>query len=218
MTPNDVTQPFEQPITPHAWPQQTPRQPMPRQSMAPPPRGRRAGLWIVLAFVAGCVLTAIIALAALAPAPAPSASAQNSGAALKVTLTDALLTTAMNSSQATGQTASAVTLDHPRAHIQANGDITISGVLQGTSMASGSVVTIVAQPYVSQNTLAVKVLRASVAGFALPPSLLNTLRDQINQQLAQSSHVSLGVGQGLVVSGVSFADGSMTLSYAPAAG
>lgn len=218
MTPNDVTQPFEQPTTPRAWPQQTPRQPMPQHQMAPQPRGRRSGLWVALAFVAGCVLTAIIALAALAPAPAPSASAQNSGAALKVTLTDALLTTAMSSSQGTSQTASAVTLAQPRAHIQANGDITISGVLQGTPMASGSVVTIVAQPYVSQNTLAVKVLRASVAGIALPPSLLNTLRDQINQQLAQSSHVSLGVGQGLVVSGVSFTDGSMTLSYAPAAG
>lgn len=213
MTPNDVTQPFDQPTTPQHWPQQAPRPPMaPRQSE------RRVGLWATVAFVAGCVLTAIIALVALAPAPAPSAPAQTTGAALKVTLTDALLTTAMTSRQGTSASASAVTLTQPRAHIQASGDITISGVLQGTPLAPGSVVTVVAQPYVSQNTLAVKALRASVAGIALPPSLLNTLRDQINQQLAQSSHVSLGVGQSLVVSGVSFADGSMTISYAPAAG
>lgn len=218
MTPNDVTQPFDQPTAPQRWPQQGPRSPMAPQPMAPQPRGRRVGLWAVGAFVAGCVLTAIIASALLAPAPAPSAPAQTNGAALKVTLTDALLTTAMTSRQGTNATPGAVTLAQPRAHIQANGEITISGVLQGAPMAPGSVITVVAQPYVSQNTLAVKMLRASVAGIALPPSLLNTLRDQINQQLAQSSHVSLGVGQSLVVSGVSFADGSMTISYAPAAG
>lgn len=207
MTPNDQTQPLlRQPAPAAAWR----AYPTSAESRRPPTGIRPA--WVVLAFVVGAALMGILAAALLAPAPAPNAPAQTSGAALKVTLTDTLLTTALNDSHGTAS----LTLTQARAHIQASGAITISGVLQGAPIADGSVVTVVAQPYVSQNTLAVKVLRASVAGLALPTATLNALRDQINAQLAQSSHVSLGVGQGLVVSGVSFSDGAMTLSYAPA--
>lgn len=207
MTPDDLTQPLPRSTPPPgAWP--------PRAGQfAPQQPYRRVGaLWIGVAFVVGAVLSAILALALLAPAPAPNVPAQTNGAALDVTLTDSLLTTALRSSSGGG----ALTLSQPRAHIQASGEITITGVLHGTPLADGSVVTVVAQPYVNQNTLAVKVLRASVANVALPPTTLDSLRDQINQKLAQSSHVSLGIGQGLVVSGASFTDGAMTLSYAPA--
>ncbi len=174
-------------------------------------RAGRGVLWGIVGFVVGGLLTLALALVALAPAPAPSAPAQTSGAALTVTLTDTLLTQSLNSNLGSG----AVALGQPRAHIQANGQLVISGVLQGPAGA-GSDVTVVTQPYVSQHTLAIRVLRASVAGFAIPPSALDSMRDQINQQLARSSHVSMGVGGALVVSGVSFANGSMTLSYAPA--
>ena len=163
-----------------------------------------------MGFIVGCVLTALVAMAALAPTPAP-ASARTGGAALRVTLTDSLLTTAMDS----GQQSSALSLSQARAHIQSNGRIIISGVLQGSPLGAGNDVTVVAQPYVSQNALAIKVLRASVSGFAVPPATLATLTDQVNRQLTHSSHVSLGVGQNLVVSTVTFADGSMTVSYAP---
>jgi hypothetical protein len=165
-------------------------------------------------FIVGCTLTTLLALALLAPQPAPNTSAQTTGAALTVTLTDTLLSQSLGSNLGTG----AVTLTQPRAHIQANGQIVVSGVLQGGALASGSAVTIVTQPYVSQNTLAIRVLRASVGGVVLPTLALDALRDQINQQLAQSSHISLGVGQALVVSGVSFANGTMTLTYTPANG
>lgn len=205
MIPDDVTQPFQPAATPRSWRQATPPR-APRQ-----PRPGRGVLWAIMGFVVGCVLTAVVALAAFAPTPAPLAATGTGATALKVTLTDSLLTTAM----ASGQQSSAVSLSQARAHIQSSGRITISGRLEGSPLA-GSVVTIVTQPYVSQNTLAIKVLSASVGSLALPPATLNPLRDQINQQLARSSHVSLGVGQGLVASDVTFADGSMTINYAPA--
>lgn len=206
MIPDDVTQPYQPSATPRSWPPARPTRP-PRQS-----RQGRGLVWGIVGFIAGCILTALVAMAAFVPAPAPSAATQSSAAVLKVTLTDSLLTTAM----ASGQQPSAVSLTQPRAHIQPNGEIVITGVLEGTPVAAGSAVTVVTQPYVSQRTLAIKVLRASVGGFALPPATLNLLRDQINQQLAKSSHVSLGVGQGLDVSGIVFDNGAMTISYSPA--
>lgn len=220
MTPDDVTQPVTQRPAPRAArraqsPFNTPTTVRPpRRSQWP--RAGRGPLWGALGFVVGCLLTTMVALALLAPAPAPSAPAQTSGAALTVTLTDALLTQSLSSNLGSGLGAGAVALVQPRAHIQANGYIVVSGALQGT-IESGSAVTIVIQPFVTHNTLAIRVLRASVAGIALPPSMLDSLRDQVNQQLQQSSRISLGVGQSLVVTGVSCANGAMTLTYAPGA-
>ena len=212
MTPEDLTQPYTQrPGTPPGWPLHDAPTLPPRGSPRRSPAQRRGLLWSALGFVVGVVLTAVIALAALAPAPAPSVAAQPNGAALTVTLTDALLTQAISSNLQTG----GASLAQARAHIQANQQIVVSGQFQGSSDA-GSLVTIVAQPYVSQHTLAIKVLRVSFAGAALPTTLLDAMRDQINASLARSSRISLGVGKSLVVSGVSCSDGSMTLTYAPA--
>lgn len=213
MTPDDLTQPMtQQPAARAQWPSYD----APTRMSAPmrrptPTRAGRGWIWGIVGFVVGCVVTLAIALVALAPAPAPSEPAQASGAALTVTLTDTLLTQSLSSSLGSGAT----TLAQPRAHIESNGQIVISGALQRLTGA-GNEVTIVTQPYVSQHTLAIRVLRASVDGFALPPTSLDSMRDQINQQLARSSRVSMGVGSALVVSGVSFANGSMTLTYAPA--
>ena len=213
MIPDDVTQPFQPSATPRPWP------PSAAHGMAPRPprqsRGWLAGILAVVGFIVGCSLASGVAMALFAGSPAPVSPTASGSAALKVMFTDQLLTTAMASAQPSG----GVSLTQARAHIQpsgAGGEITISGTLTGTPVGAGSTVTLVAQPYVSQNTLAIKIVRASVGGVALPPATLNALRDQINQQLAKSSHISLGVGQGLVVSGISFADGSMTVSYMPA--
>ena len=220
MIPDDLTQP----ITQQPAPSPAPREPWPgydaptlMQPPTPSPvrrfpasRGGLGLIWGIVGFVIGCLLTLALAMALLAPSPAPSAPAQTSGAALTVTLTDTLLTQSLNANLGTG----AAALGQPRAHIQSNGQIVISGALQGLT-GGGSPVTVVTQPYVSQHTLAIRVLRASIDGFAVPPSALNSMRDQINQQLARSSRVSMG-GGALVVSGVSFANGSMTLTYAPA--
>ncbi|MGH2502960.1 MAG: hypothetical protein ACRDID_10630 [Ktedonobacterales bacterium] len=211
MTPDDVTQPY----TPR--PEQSPNWPAYEPTAAPSraigqrqPRPRGGCLWGVAGFVVGAILTAVIALAALAPAPAPSVAAQPNGAALTVTLTDTLLTQAIGSSVDAGTGS----LAQARAHIQATGQIVVSGQLAGSSDA-GSAVTIVTQPYVSQHTLAVRVLRVAYDGAALPTSLLDSLRDQINASLARSSQVSLGVGKTLEVSGVSCSNGAMTLTYTP---
>lgn len=211
MTPDDLTQPIRQQSAPYAaWP--TPAAQRPPQSWQPR-RSGRGRLWAVMGFVVGGLLAALITLALVAPPPAPNAAAQTSGTALTVTMTDTLLTQAFSGSAQGGGVA---TLSQARAHIQANGQIVISGVLQSAQLGAGSPVTLIAQPYVSNGVLAVKFLRVSIGGIALPTATLNTVRDQINQQLAKSSHISLGVGQALSVSGVSFADGKMTLTYAPA--
>jgi hypothetical protein len=219
MTPDDLTQPMTPRPTPRAA--QSPyHSPFNAPTTVRPPRrptiprAGRGPLWGALGFVVGCVLATMVALVLLAPARAPSAPAQTSGAALTVTLTDTLLTQSLGSNLGSSLGTGAVALVQPRAHIQSNGQIVISGALQGT-IESGSDVTIVIQPFVSHNTLAIRVLRASVAGIALPPSMLDSLRAQVNQQLRQSSRISLGVGQSLVVTGVSFTNGAMTLTYAP---
>ncbi len=175
------------------------------------PRAGRGALWGALGFIVGCILTTVVALALLAPSPLPSASGPATGSALTVTLTDTLLTQSLSSNMGAG----AVAIVQPQAHIRANGQIVVTGTLQGSSPLAGSAVTVVTQPYVSQNTLAIRVLRASVDDFALPTAVFDGLLDQVNRQLVQSSRISFGVGQALVVTGVSFAEGKMTLSYTP---
>lgn len=210
MTPDDMTQPYTQrPAQPPNWPaHESPTRPW---RALRPPRSRAGCLWGAGGFVLGGILTALIALAALAPAPAPSVSAQPKGAALTVTLTDTLLTQAISSNVQAGTGS----LAQANAHIQSNGQIVVRGQLAGSSDA-GTTVTIVTQPYVSQHTLAVKILRVGYGGVALPTALLDSMRDQINASLARSSQVSLGVGKTLEVSGVTCSNGAMTLTYAPA--
>lgn len=174
--------------------------------------GGRSALWAALAFIAGSLLTTILMLVILAPRPVTSETTQAGSVAFTVTVTDTLLSTALGANQQAG----GITLTQLHAHIQANGQIAITAAVQGASTAAGNSVTVILQPYVSQRTLTVKILRASLDNIALPPEILNALRDQINQQLAQSSRVSFGSGQALEVSGVSFASGAMTIAYAPA--
>ncbi|HEX8730150.1 MAG TPA: hypothetical protein VF739_16075 [Ktedonobacterales bacterium] len=209
MTPDDMTQPYTQrPTQPPNWPaHESPTTPW---RAIRQPRGRAGCLWGAGGFVLGIVLAALIALAALAPAPAPSVAAQPKGAALAVTLTDTVLTQAIASNVQAGTGS----LAQARAHIQANSEVVITGKLAGLSGA-GTTVTIVTQPYVSDHTLAVRVLRVGYGGLALPTALLDAMRDQINASLARSSQVSLGVGETLAVSGVSFSNGSMTVTYEP---
>ncbi|HEX2350008.1 MAG TPA: LmeA family phospholipid-binding protein [Ktedonobacterales bacterium] len=209
MTPDDMTQPYTQ------RPAQTPNWPAHESPTAPwralrPPRSRAGCLWGAGGFVLGVILAALIALAALAPAPAPRVAAQPHGAALTVILTDTLLTQAISSNVQAGTGS----LAQARAHIESNGRIVVTGQLAGSSDA-GATVTIVTQPYVSQHTLAVKVLRVGYGGVALPTVLLDSMRDQINASLTRSSQVSLGVGKTLEVSGVTCSNGAMTLTYAP---
>ena len=210
MTPDDVTRPYTQRPAPKVpWPSFD----APTRASSPIPQGRRGGhsvLWMLLGFFLGAVVTAIVALRVLAPTPAPNVAAQSNGA-LTVTMTDSLLDRSLTNNLPSAGGA----LGQARAHIQANGEIVISGNVQAPS-GDASQATIVVQPVVSQSILSVTILRASVGGTALPPSVFDSVRDQINQQLRQSSRVSFGVGQALVITGVSFSDGSMTLSYAPA--
>ncbi len=212
MLPDDVTQPMRHQIDPQpAWTPQSPAQraPIQRPAYKPPKSGR--ALWAILGFILGAIVTAALMLLILAPSNTPSDQAQPGSNILKVTLTDALLTQELDAHQ--GQADANVS--QLRAHVEASGDIVVSGVIQtnGTSAPFS----VMLQPYVSQHALMVKVTRASIDGLLLPPSSFDELVAPLNQRLAKASEVSIGVSKPLVINGVSFADGSLILNYALAA-
>lgn len=211
MLPDDATQPMRyHPDTQAAWPTRSPAQAqraaLQRSEYKAPKSGR--ALWAILGFIIGAIVTAALMLLILAPSSAPSDQAQPNATILKVTLTDALLTQELDAHE--GQADANVS--QLRAHVEAGGDIVVSGMIQ--TNGSSAPFSVMLQPYVSQQTLSVKVTRASIAGLLLPPSTFDELVTPLNQRLAKVSKVSVGVGKPLVVNGVSFADGSLILSYA----
>ncbi len=214
MLPDDVTQPMRHQIDPQpAWTPQSPAQaqraPMQRPAYKAP-KSRRA-LWAILGFVLGAIITAALMLLILAPSNAPSDQAQPGSTILKVTMTDALLTQELDAHQ--GQADAAVS--QLRAHVEAGGDIVVTGMIQ--SNGSNAPFSVMLQPYVSQHALMVKVTRASIAGFLLPPSAFDELVTPLNQRLAKASEVSIGISKPLVINSVNFTDGSLILNYALAA-
>lgn len=209
MSPEEVTQPYYQSVEPRSWPQSAPSRP-PRQTT------RRAGmasgcLWAPLGFVIGAVVTGLLALALFAVSPTPVTPSASSDSMLKVTLTDALLTSEL----VAAQRGSGVGLASPRAHIQSDGRVVFSGTLKGTLVGSGATATITGQIYVRDHALAFKLINATVGGVAVPPVMLGPLVGQINAQLATTNHLAVGGGLALKVSGVNFTDGAMTVSFAP---
>ncbi len=170
-------------------------------------RGCGVALAVTGAFIAGAVIAALLVSALFIPAPTPATSSKPTNGALKVTITDAFLNEALKASSA-GDTLSDV-----QAHIQSNGEITISGVLRGSIIASGQDTVIVLAPSVSQNKLTVNAVSASVGGVPLPALALTPITSSLNQRLAQASDPSIGGGQSLTVKGITFADGEMTIIY-----
>lgn len=213
MSTDDVTQPWFPTAETTTWPPSPPT--ASRNPARRPPRRFGAGLGclgVALGFGAGVIVTALLALALFAAPPAPSASG-SAGLALKVTLTDALLTKQLADAQ---RAATNGVLAQPRVHVQADGKIVISGVLQGAGSFSGATATVVARPYVSQGRLAVTLTNATIGGFPVPLAAVSAVRDQMNQQLARASRFNVGAGESLVVSRVTFSDGALTLVYATA--
>lgn len=208
MTPEEVTQPYYQSVEPRPWPQSAPSRP-PQQT---PQRARLAWgcLWAPLGFVIGAIVAGLLALALFAVSPTPATTSVSSDGALKVTLTDALLTSEL----AATQRSSGVGLAEPRAHIQSDGRVVFSGALKGTLIGSGATTTVIGQLYVRDHALAFKLINATVGGVAVPPVMLGALVNQINAQLASTNHLSVGGGLALMVSGVNFTDGAMTVSFA----
>jgi hypothetical protein len=206
---DDATVPMPQPDDHPTWPVAGPSRP-PR--LAPvSPTARRSGCWLWLgvtgAFVAGLIVSAVIVGAALAPKAFSSTSASQTGGVLKVTITDTYLDKALNASEAGS-------LAQIQAHITTNGELTISGVLQGTGAGAGQTAVVVLAPAVSQGAVIVQAISGSVGGFPLPGDALDSIASAANQQLTPGSSVSLGGGQRLTAQSVSFADGQMTIAYA----
>ncbi len=220
MSYDDATVPMQSPPDYPTWPAQPPtpsRSSRSSRSARPSPpsrpassglRGCGVALAIAGAFIAGMVISTLLGAVLFAQAPNPATSSSASGGALKVTITDAFLNEALNASSASGS------LSNIQTHIQENGQLTISGTLQRTIIASGQTAVIVLAPSVSQGKLTVKIVSGSVGGFPLPGLALNPIVSSINQQLVKASRLSIGGGQHLTISGISFASGEMTLVYA----
>jgi hypothetical protein len=188
-------------------PSPTPRQP---GTQTPTTGGRRA-IWGIAGFVLGCILTALVMHALFVPNIPASDKPSANATLLKVTFTDALLTQELAT-----QTASIGGVSQMRGHIQANGDIVVTGMALIPGLGANADVTMDIVPTVSNHVLSITIAQATVAGVPIAVSTFDPLRDKVNQRLAQSSQLSLGDGQKAAVSGVTFADGEMTLDYASA--
>lgn len=215
MSYDDATVPMQSPPGYPTWPAQPPsrssRPARPSPPARPTPSGLRGcgvALAVAGAFIAGVVVSALLVGTLFAQAPNPAASSSATGGALKVTITDAFLNQALNASSASGS------LSQIQTHIQANGQLTISGVLQRTIVASGQTAVIVLAPSVSQGKLSVKMVSGSVGGLPLPGVMLMPIVSSINKQLVKADRLSIGGGQYLTIKGMSFANGEMTMAYA----
>jgi hypothetical protein len=186
---------------PRAWPVSRPT----RQPSAFRP-GCGGALAIIGAFIAGALLSALIITVLFVRPPASATSASPTGGALRVTITDAFLNDAFKAS-------SSGALTDVQSHIHSDGTLTISGVLQGASFASGQTAVIVLEPVVSQGKLTVRAVSGSIGGVTLPGLALAPIATRVNEQLAQASQVSLGGRQTLAIQAVTFTNGEMTIIY-----
>ncbi len=211
MTSDDATVPMHAPQEYPTWPAQPPTLP---PNAAHPARMRTSfrpgcggALALIGAFIAGVAITALVFGAFILPNPTHAISQAPTDGALKVTITDAFLNEALNTSSASA------TLTNVQTHIQADGKLTISGILQGTSFISGQTAVMVLAPTVSQGQLTVRAVSGSIGGFPLPGLALNQIAASLNQQITQVSNPSLGGGKNLTVKAVTFAEGAMTIIY-----
>lgn len=212
MSTDDVTQPYFPTAEPTTW---APTPPPARRGYAPQRTPRRlSGPWgclgVALGFVAGVIISALLALALFAASPPPPATSAPGAVALKVTLTDTLLTAQLVEAQ---RNATGGALAQPRVHVRADGRIAVSGALLNAGPFTGATATVVARPYVSQGRLAVTLTNATVGGIPIPLAMVSAVGKQINEQLARASRLGGGAGASLEVSAVSFSDGAMTLTY-----
>lgn len=206
MNADDATVPMAQPGGYPNWPASGPSRP---PSPARPARRLGCGVWlgVVSAFVAGLIVSAALSGALFAPSALPSTPASQTGGVFKIVVTDSYLDKALTDS-AVGS------LGQIQAHIQSNGHLTISGVVQGNSVAAGQAAVLVLAPAVAQGALSVRAVSGSVGGFPLPGSALTAFASAVNQQLTQGASVPIGGGQRLTAQSISFAEGQMTIAYA----
>lgn len=205
MSYDDVTTPMPSALDHPTWPVMGPTRASRRARPAP---RAGCGLWlgVVGAFVAGMIVSAALFGAFFAPQALSSTPGAQTDGALKVTITDSFLRKALAASDNRS-------LTNIQAHIQTDGRLTISGVLQGTVFGAGHTAVVVLAPAVSQGALTVTAISGSIGGFALPAIALTPIASAVNKQLAQGSRVSLGGGASLTARGIAFADGQMTISY-----
>lgn len=216
MANDEATVPMQAPSDHPTWPATPPsplagaagssRSPRPLSQPFSMRRGCGVALLVAGAFIAGAIISALVFSALFLPSPSPATSSNPGNGSLRVTITDAFLNEAL-SSNAGGS------LSHAQAHIQSNGEITISGELQSVILFSGQNAVIVLAPSVVQNKLTIKAVSASVGGVPLPALALTPITSSLNQQLAQASAPSLGGGQSLTVKSVTFTNGEMTIIY-----
>jgi hypothetical protein len=163
-------------------------------------------LALIAAFLLGVVVTSFVFSAWFLPAPPPAVASDPGGAALKITVTDTLLTDEMNAN-------SNGVLTNIQTHIAANGQVSVSGILQGTLVGEGQTAVIVLAPRVSQGKITVTAVSGSVGGFLLPAYVLAPIASKVTTALSQSSSIPISGSQQLTVKGLTFTNGALTISY-----
>jgi len=175
-------------------------------------------IWGGVTLLIGVVLGALLAVAWLvwlAPAPQTPLPTPVGHGSVSLTVDDAFLTNvAQNAANNAGLP---LPITNVHAHIQPNDTIAITGDVGGILFFGGTHFSAVAQPRVVNGRLTIHLLSGNIGGATAPSATLTALETSINQQLNGSAFSPTFNGVQYVVTGVTTANGSMTVKLGPKA-
>lgn len=223
-TPNDnrdyVTQPItlDEPPTPKLRRRleghSVRKRPTPTEA---PKQGQTARIvWGVVTLLIGGVLGALLTvtwLVWLAPAPQTPLPTPTGHGDVSLTIDDAFLTNVAQS--AANNAGLPVPITNVHAHIQPNDTIAITGDTGGFLFFGPIPFSALAQPQVVNGHLTIHLLSGNIGGATAPASTLKALETSINQQLSGSAFAPTFNGVQYVVTGVTTANGLMTVKLGP---
>ncbi|MEO7000560.1 MAG: hypothetical protein ABI068_01990 [Ktedonobacterales bacterium] len=198
--------------------QQTPRwdvQPSSSGAKAPGVTGRpmrrewmTRAVWAVGGLIVGVILTLVLLFGR--GSQQRVAKPTTTTGHLTITMDDAFLTQFTRA--AIQQAQLPVAVSNVNAHIQAGNTIAISGEAS-LPFVGAQPVNIQAQPYADGGYLKVRLLNGDIGGEPLPTTILQSLQNALNKQLAQFNNLApSGADIHYAVSGVSTTDGHMLIA------
>ena len=170
-------------------------------------------VWAIGGLIVGVILTLLV-LFGLGSQPRVTPPTSTAPGHLTITMDDAFLTQFTRA--AIQQAQLPVTLTNVNAHIQAGDTIALAGQAN-LPFVGAQPVSIQAQPYASGGYLKVQLLNGDVGGEPLPDTILQSLQNALNKQLAQLNTLGIsGAGVRYVVSSVTTTDGKMNITLTQA--
>lgn len=218
---DDVTQPMPLDESPASKPRRrsTGRsvRKRPTRATATPMQGFTARIvWGVVTLLIGGVLGALLTvtwLVWLAPAPQAPLPTPAGHGDVSLTIDDAFLTNvAQNAANNAGLP---VPITNVHAHIQPNDTIALTGDAGGILFFGATHFSALAQPRIVNGHLMIHLLSGNIGGATAPAGTLSALESSINQQLSGSAFSPTFNGVQYVVTGVTTANGSMTVKLGP---